>query len=328
MKRAHLSLFCFGGMALVLAGMGRVNAEVQAGAASPLQKGPVSLPANVLLPTTLLVQKWRGLLVVTGSVNNSLIERVALDTGLNADVVLPDAAMRLSLSPLTTKTRLSVLNTESEAPDSTIQHLKAGSLDMENIPVALANLPLLLSALPQPDAPAVWLGTPFLSAFQITYDPITSSVLLETPQSAFRRHRDMAVVPLVMRDGRPYVKVSIPGAKPFLALVDTGSPGTLIPAEVATKLKLKPIKEVSAGKQKASLVELPKLNIGRAEWKAVRVACLTPDSAKEFDKTFAVLGMDFLSRYKVSLNYSRLQMAFTPPDKPGEGNGETPTEAN
>ena len=329
MKRGLAAVFSSGCLALALSGMGSLKAEDQPEPKSPLQKSPIALPTDALLPATFSVSKWYEIPVIQVSINTSLVERIGLDTGLNANVVIPESAARLALSPLNTKTHLNVLNLECEAQESQIQKLRARTLELKNVSVALADLPAMLSQHPHPDAPAVWFGTPFLSAFQVTFDPGSSSITLDKPDAPFPRNKETAVTAIVMRDGRPFVKVSIPGAKPFLALIDTGSPGTVIPTEIGEKLKLKPVKsDLSAGKQgKAALVELSKMTVGKAEWKGGRVHFITADPAKEFDKSFAVLGMDFLSRFKVSLNYTRLQIALTPPTKAADTGDASPAES-
>ena len=126
-----------------------------------------------------------------------------------------------------------------------------------------------------------------------------------------------------LRDNRPYVRVTIPGAKPFDALLDTTSPGTLIPTNVGEKLKLKPIKVDSItwheGKTgKVALVVVPKLAIGKAEWKMARVSYLTSDGGKDVGGGFAVIGMDFITQFKITLDFKRLQIALNPKAKPAE----------
>ena len=172
------------------------------------------------------------------------------------------------------------------------------------------------------------------------------------------------VFPLEIQNSRPYIKVSVPGSKPFLALLDTGSPGSLLPASAVEKLKLKPIRIESISRYdvpvvtppakdpvkeggvvgnkegvksvktgglkedvkedakdgikgamkdgKAALVVLPKLNIGKLEWKNQRIVYLTADSAPEFNRELAILGMDIISSYRVTLNFDRKQVQFTP----------------
>ena len=63
---------------------------------------------------------------------------------------------------------------------------------------------------------------------------------------------------------------------------------------------------------KAALVVLPKLTIGKLEWKNQRIVYLTADSAPEFNRELAILGMDIISSYRVTLNFDRKQVQFTP----------------
>lgn len=309
------------GVFLLAAMPGSVGQTPSSDTRAALQASPVKVAPEAVLPVSLPMQTWNRLPVVDVGVNTSLIERFVVDTGLNANVVRTDAVTRLQLSALPSKVRVSVLDTSCESPEAQIKTLKLRGLQLQEVPVATADVPALLSLQPHPDAPTGWLGGPFLSAFQITFDFAAHSLTLDKPQTTLHKAREAVTVPLVIKEGRPFVKVSIPGAKPFLALVDTGSPGTLIPTEIAEKLKIKPLKiepfKRPDGKEgKAALIVVPKLNVGKAEWKGGQVASLTADSPKEFDHTLATLGLNFLTRYKVTLNYARQQMTLTPPGAP------------
>jgi len=304
------------------------------------QKCPIAIPDSVILPATLQVQKWdptgrgqgqqSGIPTVVVSFNNSRLEHAAIATGLNANAVSPAAALRLKLSPIDGKVTVNAMDATAGASQAEISQFHASTLELPKIPVAVTDVPGMLSLKSHPDAPTAWLGMPFLSAFQITLDPVSNSVTLQKAATKLPRPRQTSVVPLVLRDNRPYVSVSIPGAKPFLALLDTASPGSVIPTVVAEKLKIKPLKPVveitRQGKPgKAAEIILPKLSVGKAEWKMPHVIYLTSDSSKEFDRTFAVIGMDFIGQFKVTIDFLHSQVALSPPEKPAvKPKGETP----
>ena len=278
--------------------------------ASPLNEG--------ILPASAVLQKWRTLPVIYVSINSSLLERVILDTGLDKNLVLPDAAARLNLSLTKDTVKAVFLDSSCEAPGAVIERMRFSNYPILNTPVALANVASFLSTKPHPDAPAGWLGTQFLSNYQVTFDFIQNAVTLSKPSAPFPKGGDTTIVPFVMVGERPFIKVSLPGSKPFLALLDTGSPGTLLPAEETEKLKLKPIRvdvvTQNSGKLgKAALVLIPKMNIGKLEWKGGRAVYLTSESAPEFDRKLSAIGMDFLSRYRVTINYMRKQIQFASP---------------
>ncbi|HLV80595.1 MAG TPA: retropepsin-like aspartic protease, partial [Chthonomonadaceae bacterium] len=124
------------------------------------------------------------------------------------------------------------------------------------------------------------------------------------------------VVPITLRDGRIWTNVAAPGAGTFSALVDTGAVGTLLPGAIADKLKLKAAKSFvirANGKDgKASMGVAPRLRLGKAELKDVPVVFLAADVPAGFDRSLGVLGMDFLSHFKVTISYAQKKMTLLP----------------
>ena len=182
------------------------------------------------------------------------------------------------------------------------------------------------------DAPEIWLGTPFLSAYQVTFDFTAHTMLLERPDARLPKGKGAVTLPIEMRDGHIFTKVSIPKAGTFSALIDTGAMGTLIPSAIAAKLKSVPTKTFDikrpGGKQvKACLVMLPKMQAGSLEQEQVpalyfeKQAGETANADQTVDHTLAVLGHDFLRRYKVTLNFTRKKMVLIPPPLPNEDDG-------
>jgi hypothetical protein len=303
------------------AALAALAAAAQTADAAVLQKSPISLPAGS--PTAdLAVQAWGVVPTVVVSVDASRVERAAIATGLNADVVSPDAAVRLKLAAVPGRVKVNAFDSTTTAAQALAQHLRASTLDLTNIPLAVADVPAMLSPHAHPDAPALWLGAPFLSAFQVTLDAGARSLTLRKTGAPLPRPRPETVARLTLRDNRPYVQVSIPNAKPFYALVDTAAPGTVIPTDVAEKLKLKPLRVETISRRegkpdKVAIVVLPKLSVGKSEWKLAQVVYLTSESSKEYDRNFAVIGMDFISRFRMTIDYSRSQLTLSPPEKPG-----------
>jgi predicted aspartyl protease len=267
---------------------------------------------------------WNGLPVIDTVVNGSNFEKFVLDTGLNACTVPSASYSRLKLQATTRQVRLDVLDRPTEATEVQLQSLKINGTEFQNVPAVLTDVLAMLSRAPaRPDAPTGWLGTPFLSAFQVTFDFHDHIALLGSPQMALPITPGTVVVPIIVREGRVYVRVAVPGVKPFLALVDTGAVGTLLPGEVAEKLKVKPTQVFTITRHdgktaKAGLAVLPKLSIGKAEQHDVHAIFLASDAPAEFDRTLAILGMDFLSRYNVTISYAKQKMALSPPPAPDE----------
>lgn len=305
---------------LATAVMASWAATVQTGETTTLQKCPIALPQSVA-PATLQLQSWEGVPVVTVSLDESRIERAAIATGLNANVISPDASQRLKLGKVGGRIKIDALASTTAADQAEIQRFRAGTLDLPKIAFGVADVPGLLSLRPHPDAPAAWLGTPFLAAFQVMLDPVAKTVTLTKTTGPAPRPRQASSAPLVLRDNRPYVRVSIPGVKPFLALIDTASPGTVIPTDVGDKLRLKPLRVEPISRRegkpgKAAVIVVPKLSVGKAEWKSAHVFYITPDSNKEYDRSFAVLGMDFIAQFTVTIDFAHSQVVFAPLSKP------------
>lgn len=291
---------------------------------APFQGSPVTLPPSPTLPLSLNLGVWLGFPTTYISVNGSQ-ERMGISTGLNANTVSPAAAARLGIPEGKTKVRVDILDHAIEAPETALKSLQMGLLKLENVPVAQIDVVSLLSRAPHPDAPTGWLGTPFLAAFQVTLDMSRKVCTLEKPLA--KMPAGALVVPMTLREGRIFVSVSLPKSKPFLAMIDTGTVLTLIPASVGVKLKLPALEVVklgNAGKEvQATLIQVPAVTVGKAECKALRVAYLSADVSPSFGRETAVLGLDFLSRFKVVFSFASKKVAFMPPVVP-DASGAAP----
>ena len=299
---------------------------------NPLQKSPVAFPLNTRLPVTLPCFSWQNLLVIETSVNGKsdlTATRFVLDTGLNACTVNKETYSGLTLKATTQQVRFDLLDQTSEATEVQIQTFQIGSVLLSAMPAALTDTAALLSLHPHPDAPGGWLGTPLLSAFQVTFDFSKRVVTLDSPKAALPKGEDMVILPLTRKDGRYYVRITLSGAKSYAALVDTGAPTTIIPTRVAEKLHLKPLKTPEirlAGGRKAHAAQfvLPVLRLGDTEQKNFPVVSIVPDSPKDFNPEFGVLGLDFLRHYQVTINFARQKMVLIPypaAEKPLETKG-------
>ncbi len=296
---------------------------VQSPSTAPMQTAPVALPPNAPLPVSMNLRLWHGLLIADVAVNGTF-EHFCIDTGLDANVITPAAMTRLNIPEGKAKVRVRILDREVEATETSWKSLQAGLLRLENVPAAQLDVLPLLTHTMYADAPTGWLGTPFLSAFQVTFDISRRVMTLEKPEA--KMPKGAMTVPMTLLNGRIFVGVTVPKSKPFQALLDTGAVMTLIPAAAGEKLKL-PATEVvklraAGGKEvKATLVMIPLISVGRAEWKPMRVAYLSDDAAPGFDRNTAVLGQDFLSHFRVVLNFTAKKAAFIPLTPPDESTG-------
>jgi predicted aspartyl protease len=292
------------------------------------QPDPVTFSKTQLFPISIPYVPWNGVPIIQTQMNGSQ-ERFAVSTGLNVNTVSVEAYSRLQLQATNRQFRLHVLDTTTQATEAKIQSLQINNLKLDNVGVVLTDVFALLSPRPHPDAPTGWLGTPFLSAFSVIFDFAHNSIFLQAPKTPLPNEKGTVVVPFTRRDGRLWVKVSLPRAKAFDAVIDTGTVTTLIPTEVAEKLAITPLQVFPITKgngreARAGLIVLPKLTIGKLEATDVRAVFLAADAQPPFDKTLGVLGMDFLKRYKMTLSFDKNRVAFTPVTQPGESDTETP----
>ncbi len=249
---------------------------------------------------------------------NGGVEHCIVDTGINACAVTPEAATRLKTTRLTTQATITTLNETRTAPEAEFTNLQFNQLKFASLRAVVVNAGELYLGTAPEDSPALWLGTPFLAAFQVTFDYTGHYISLDRPTAPLPKGNGAVTLPLEERGGRLYTRVTIPKGGTFSALINTGTMGTLIPASIAAKLKLNPSQTFNVkwtgGKQgKASLITLPELQVGRISQKDVPVLYFEANGDAAVDRTLGVLGADFLNHYKVIINMSRKKLTLIPP---------------
>lgn len=275
------------------------------------------VPTGVVLPIVLSYHPWRSLISLDALVNGNNPARFVVSTGLSMSAVAPTDIIRLQLTTSETKTHVAVLDAAADVPTATIQNIRMGAGVLHNITVAQVNLISLLTNEPMPDAPSIWLGTNWLADFQVTFDFESHAVILNRREAPFTKPIGN-IVPFKLKNGRPVVKVVIPGGGSFDAVIDTGSLGTLIPSAIAIKLKEKKIDktpksgvDIAAGKMGRMVV--PRISIGKSELKNLMVAYYGAEAPQHADKTMGIIGLDFLRRFRVTISYAKSQIQVLPP---------------
>lgn len=286
----------------------------------PAQKGPFLFPVGLKMPVSLPCYLWRGLPMVTGIINNNP-QKFVVDTGLNAFTISPKAQTALVLPFTKSRYRVTALDASADVPAVAMKQLALGGLVFNDAEAVILNLGGMFSPLNPPDAPQCWIGSPLLSAFQVTFDWKNNALLLDSPKADAPQSDDAIVLPLTVKNGRISTRFLIPGAKSFSLLIDTGAPATILPLnmfdKLRVKLKIKPIKTqdirlANGRKAKAAQWILPALPLGAATLKTLPVVSIAPDDPKDFDPDFGLLGMDVLGRYQVTINYARAKMTLIP----------------
>jgi hypothetical protein len=303
-----------------------------------------AVKGNGLLPMTIPFRPWKGLITLVGLANGNNPATFIVSSGLNMSTVSPEDAIRLQLTTSQTKTHVAVLDASADAPTASILNLRLGAGMLHNINVAQVNLIGLLTRDSIPDAPTCWLGTSWLSGYQVTLDFETHTVTLDIKTAPFKKPTGI-IVPFKLVNGRPVVKVTVAGGGSFDAVVDTGEIGTLIPGAVALKVKSKKLDKntpktgVDIGAGRMGRMVLPKISVGKAELKNLMVAYYGDAAPSAADKTMAIIGLDFLRRFRVTFSYAKSQMELLAPEtveaapsaapapaakKPGYGPGSSP----
>jgi hypothetical protein len=283
-----------------------------------------TLAKTTLLPCNLPFQIWNGLMTVDAVIGASGTQRFVLDPGLEACTLMPRAAQLVTSAPAGEQARFTIYDQVHTAPLAHLPQLQINSIRVEQLPVGMIDVLGLLSPVSarRLDAPTGWLGATFFSAFQTTYYFDEHSVLLERLDAPLPKGKDKISIPIQIQDGRVMLKLSIPGAKPFLALFSTCSPVTMIPTAAAQQAKLKAAETLTIaqpGGKSAKLghVVLPKLNLGRISLESVNAAYVAPDAPAEMSRNMAMIGVDLMRHYQVTINYARHVMILTPPAAPG-----------
>ncbi len=300
---------------------------------------PVLLP-NIVLPVTMNFQTWNNVVMLVDVLIDGKLQKCALNTGLSGCAITPAHAAALKLAALPSHTTITALNETRLVPQVTLEKVQFNAARIGSVRVGVMDVSELYSGLPQPDAPSLWLGMSFLSAFQVTFDYPGSVISLNRPAAPLPKDKGAVTMPIQIRNGHIYTRVTIPNAGSFDALIDTGTLGTVIPASAGAKIKDASVKTLfikrPGGKQaKAMKITVPKIQIGNGKLEQEQVPALYMEALKNdkvgADSGLAVLGVDFLRHYAVTINCARRRMTLVPPapaenaDSEGSGTKKPPT---
>jgi predicted aspartyl protease len=237
---------------------------------------------------------------------------------MNGILLSPKSAERHKLTLSTDKSQCTLFDRRIEGNSVALKSIQIGGTRLENLTATVAD-PNQIShtGVNIEQAPVGWLGTPLLSQFQVTFRFAIHSVTFEDAKAPLPKTAETTLIPFTLKEGRIMIKAEIEGAKPFSAILDTGTPGVLIPASVGATLrttgqKLLSIRHASGTKGQAIQNRAPVLRVGDTELRGIGVVYISPDSPAEFDRNFAVLGMSFLRYFKVTINYAKQRIALTP----------------
>ncbi len=278
-----------------------------------------TLERGAVLPITLTAVGWKGILAIEAKVEGGKQgEYFVVSTGMKEGALNPQTAQKYRLEQAGKTLSVFVMGRALQAPALpvkllTLSGLKVAGLSLGALDVAgeLSNRPVSVQ-----QAPVGWLGNSFLSLFQVTMDYTNQQITLEDPKKPFPKSPEAIQIPFTFKDGRIWVKVTVAGAKPFQAVLDTSVVGTIIPMEAGKQLSTLGQKTLSVrmkGKRGAVIqTPIPSLRVGDAELRKVTAVFVSPDSPGDMDATYAVLGMNFLRYFKTTINYAKQKIVLIP----------------
>ncbi|MCX6378028.1 MAG: retroviral-like aspartic protease family protein [Armatimonadetes bacterium] len=286
--------------------------------AEPTVPAPTLMQGSTL-PTTLTATGWKGLLAVEVKINGAKqSEFFVMSTGMREGAIHPQIAQKYRIEQLGTVLSLFVMGRKQDAPVLPVKSFALNGVKVADISLGALDMAGQLSnrSASIQQAPVGWLGNSFLSLFQVTLDYANQQIYLEDPKAPFPKSPEAIQIPFTFKDGRIWVKVNIAGAKPFQAVLDTGTVGTLIPMEVGKQLSTLGQKTISVKTktQRGAVIQtpIPSLRVGEVELHKVTGVFVSPDNPADMDTTFATLGVNFLRYFRTTINYAKQKIVLIP----------------
>lgn len=253
-----------------------------------------------------------GLIVVKALVGDGLISSAILDTGLPLCIFSPEFASKRGIKASGTRDVL-VLDRTVSVLNVAPMAVRINRVLVGSVPCGVLDLYSRLSSSPPADAPPVWIGNSALAALAFTIDPQTQHIQFRPPGAPMPI--GSIVVPFEFKDGRIWVDVKVNGKKNFSALVDTGSVGTMLPAQVAKALSLTaavtlPVTHPDGREGKVCAVELADIAMAGLKVQDVQAIYVEQGSKDGFDPDLGIIGNDVLLRYRVTIDYAQKKIAF------------------
>lgn len=269
-----------------------------------------SLPA--LIPYT----DQGGLLVLKAAIGDGDISTAIVDTGLPLSALTPTLAEKQKLKPKADM-EFHTLIGPAKGGQVDAQQIKLGTVTIVDVPFVVCDMFAHLSSEKKTDQPPIWLGASAFSGLVMSIDPSRQSISF---QPATVNLPDKASVStLELKNGHWYVDIRINDRKNVRALVDTGAVGMLLPAKAAKDLGLTNPSTVTAttklpsGKDgKVALTKLASVAIGSAKANNVPAIYVMEGDTTGLEPDTAIVGTDFLLRFKVTMHFPKRKIAFEP----------------
>jgi hypothetical protein len=275
--------------------------------------GAVRIMPGSAIPSTIPFSLWNGIIMAPAVVGDGVPIPAAINTGLPLSVLTPQLAARQGIKPGTTK-EIELLDRKITVLSAPAQTVRFEGMALAGVPFAICDILGQLSS-KETAGPAIWLGSSAFEGLCITIDPQKSEMVIKPSTAAFGGKG--ARVPFALRDGRIWVDVVANDKQKFEALIDTGSVATMVPPKVATALQLKAessfeLVDKNGKPGKVGLAKLDQATLGKLLVKDVPVLFVAEGDPQGINQDFAVLGNDFLFRYRVTIDFGRKEVSFEP----------------
>jgi clan AA aspartic protease (TIGR02281 family) len=284
--------------------------------------GAVSLnPGGPALRVTVTLERRGGHHFVPVSVNGGPPRRFLLDTGAGMTVISQELAKTLDLGLADT---VGVVGAGGgiEGRATNLASLALGGLVRQNVPALVLDTREFQSATGLPVDGI--LGFTALNRYAVTLDFERGQLELAQNASPHRTGAHGARVPLEFLGAQTSVPVRIDGGEPVLFVVDLGSAQTFVPAALGKSLKAArrlpgiPVLGADGRALEAVALRVRSLGVGSVQVPrpvviyVTRGGALDPIGITPGASARGILGANFLTRFRVTLDYPRGELVLEP----------------
>jgi len=245
-----------------------------------------------------------NIILVNGMINGKGPYQLIVDTGATETVITPPTGKALNIQSFPAG---------DEQRMGRLESISTGGAELKNLSVYIFDPPQALTL--RLDSGIDYngiLGYSFLSQFLIGINYQDKILSLNTfpkepvPQASTTKDQ----VSFEIKDRHIHVRAEVDGKGPLIFLVDTGAANSLIIPSRAHKIGLigKPLQNP----RNASTTDSTSISLGKIDVE-IPILIYTPPQAAAYGITCdGILGCDFLSRFKVTIDYRNKRLTLVP----------------
>jgi predicted aspartyl protease len=257
-----------------------------------------------------------------------------VDTGSETTLVTPEAARRLRLPPDRARRLLHGVGGMVSSSNAVLRQFTVGALETHDRSFSLATLPVHFSA--QPPVAGL-LGADVLAEFDIDFDVPHGRMALyrvggcsaEGLDEHFMTVEHMEAVPTRRTEGGRLVLTAEVDGTNLTAVLDTGSTATIMTAQAAARLGVRPMTLIQDGIDTTHGLDMKDIAARRHRFASVRIGheVFRDTSIEVADVHLGgpdmLLGLDYLRHRRVWMSYATGRMyvqavRFAPGPLPGK----------